>query len=52
MLNLYLAQVLDDEKHREIEKAQLIRIAERSRKGQARQRLAKLACRVGLIKTC
>ena len=52
MINLYLAQVLDEDKHREVEKSQLMKIAERARKDQVRQRLAKLACRFGLIQTC
>ena len=52
MINLYLANVVDDDKHREVEKAQLIKTVERSRKNFTRQRLAKLACRFGLTQTC
>lgn len=52
MINLYLAQVMDDDKHREVEKDQLIKIANRSQKDQTWHRLAKLACRIGLTQTC
>lgn len=52
MMNLVLAQVMVDDAHREADKARLVEIVNRSRKNQARQRLAKLACRFGLTQTC
>ena len=52
MLDLMLAQAKIDDFRREVEKARLFAIANRSRKDQARKRLAELACRFGLIQTC
>ena len=51
MINIYLANIVDDDRHREAEKAQLIKIANRLWKDQTRQRLAKLACQIGLTQT-
>ena len=38
MINQYLANVMDKEKHREFERTQLVKIVERSQKDQAWQR--------------
>jgi hypothetical protein len=43
MINLYSAQIMDDDKHQKVEKAQLIKIAEQIWKDRTRQRLAKFA---------
>jgi hypothetical protein len=52
MIILYLAQVMADDKLREVENAHLIELANRSRKNLAKQRLAKIACRFGLTQAC
>ena len=52
MINLYLAQIITNDNLREAENARLIGAVNQSRKNQTRQRLAKLACRFGLIQTC
>jgi hypothetical protein len=52
MINLYLAQVMADEALREANKPRLVEIANRSRKNQNRQWLAKVACRFGLTLSC
>jgi hypothetical protein len=52
MINFYIAQVIVDDELREVEKKRLIEKANRAQKAKNRQRLAKLACRFGLIQTC
>jgi hypothetical protein len=48
MFYYMLAQERVKDAHREADKNRLIAIAKRSRRTQSRQRLAKMACRVGL----
>ena len=46
------SQVMTEDARRQATKVRLIRIASQPRKIQNRQRIAKLACRIGLTKTC